>query len=223
MDKLPLYIPILFFACTVYTIVILYLAIKKAELVLYGSLMWCVIQYFIVSSEFYENTTSIPPRFTLAVAPSIMIIISIFYSQWGKYFLMSINYYYLNFIHLVRIPVEFGLYGLAIYKAIPMTMTFEGLNFDIVAGLTVPFILIFYYYKKRMNKKYVIIWHSISMLLLLGIIFNAIFAFESPIQLHAFDQPNKGMLKYPYILLPSYIVPVVMFTHIASIRKLLKM
>jgi hypothetical protein len=48
----------------------------------------------------------------------------------------------LTLLHIIRIPVELGLYWLFIYKAIPQLMTFEGRNFDILVGLTVPFDLL---------------------------------------------------------------------------------
>ena len=40
----------------------------------------------------------------------------------------------LTLLHIVRVPVEIVLYWLFISKAIPGLMTFNGRNFDILAG-----------------------------------------------------------------------------------------
>ncbi|MDB6080057.1 MAG: putative transrane protein of unknown function, partial [Akkermansiaceae bacterium] len=41
-----------------------------------------------------------------------------------------------------------------------------------------------------------------------------------PFQRLALDQPNVAILSFPFIWLPTFIVPVVLFTHLASIRQL---
>ncbi|HVF96549.1 MAG TPA: hypothetical protein VM871_04480, partial [Flavisolibacter sp.] len=38
----------------------------------------------------------------------------------------------------------------------------------------------------------------------------------------AFDQPNIAVLYFPFIWLPSFIVPVVLLSHLVCIRQLLK-
>jgi len=36
----------------------------------------------------------------------------------------------------------------------------------------------------------------------------------------AFDQPNIAVLYFPFSWLPTYVVPVVLFCHLAALRKL---
>jgi hypothetical protein len=43
-----------------------------------------------------------------------------------------------------------------------------------------------------------------------------------PFQQFAEEQPNIAMLYAPYNLLPGVIVPIVMFSQLAAIRRLLK-
>ncbi len=43
-----------------------------------------------------------------------------------------------------------------------------------------------------------------------------------PIQLFAFDQPNRGVSYFPFVLLPSMIVPIAMYAHITDIILLRK-
>jgi hypothetical protein len=55
----------------------------------------------------------------------------------------------------------------------------------------------------------------------LNVVITAIFCVPSPIQQLAFDQPNRAVLFFPYIWLPTVIVPIVFFSHAASLWKLL--
>ena len=49
----------------------------------------------------------------------------------------------------------------------------------------------------------------------------ALRSFPSPLQSMAFDQPNRAIMYFPFVWLPSIVVPIVLFSHIASLLKLL--
>ncbi|HEX4849485.1 MAG TPA: hypothetical protein VFV08_01700, partial [Puia sp.] len=128
----------------------------------------------------------------------------------------------LTYLHTVRIPVELLLYWLFLSKQVPQLMTFEGRNFDIIAGITAPFIGYLCFTKEKMNKKIALIWNLVSIGLLLNIVINALLSIPSPFQKFAFDQPNIGLAYFPFIWLPAFIVPAVLFSHIVCIIKLRK-
>ena len=44
----------------------------------------------------------------------------------------------------------------------------------------------------------------------------------TPFQQFGFDQPNIAMLYSPFVWLPCFIVPTVLFSHLVCIRKYLK-
>ena len=131
MENLPWYLPALFIVCTLYTFILLVLASNKKRNVMIISLVWIGLQSIVSYSLFYTDTTTIPSKFILAMMPALLFIVFLFISNKGRSYIDTLNLKVMYLIHVVRIPVEFGLYGLAIYKAIPMLMTFEGVNFDI--------------------------------------------------------------------------------------------
>ena len=65
------------------------------------------------------------------------------------------------------------------------------------------------------------IWNFISLGLLLNIIFIAILSAKTPLQQFAFDQPNIAIGHFPFNWLPSIIVPIVLLSHLATIRQLI--
>ena len=219
MNDLPTYLSILFIACTVYTLIILYVATNKSKKVLLFSLGWLTLQGLLAYNLFYTDTSTMPPKFALALVPTLIFITIVFFTKRGKEFIKSINLKTLYLVYVVRIPVEFGLLGLAIYKVIPYLMTFEGVNFDIFAGITAPLIILGYFVKNWFSDSFVMVWNFISLGLLIAIVVNAILSVPSGFQTQGFDQPNIAILHFPYLWLASYIVPVVMFAHLVSIKR----
>lgn len=128
----------------------------------------------------------------------------------------------LTLVHIVRIPVEIVLYWLFLYEKVPELMTFEGRNFDILAGLTAPIVYYFGFVKKKLDRKFIVIWNGLGLLLLMNIVINAILSAPLPFQQFAFDQPNIAIFYFPFIWLPTFIVPVVLFAHMVAIQRLFK-
>lgn len=183
---------------------------------------WILIQSILGFSDFYLITNSIPPRFILLLLPPILCILVLFITEKGQRFVDSIDIKYLTLLHIIRIPVEFILYWLFVYKKVPILMTFEGRNLDIISGLTAPIIYYYGFVNVKFGKKVLIAWNYLCLFLLLNIVFNSILSSPFPLQKFGFEQPNVAILYFPFNLLPSLIVPIVLFSHLAVIRSLSK-
>ena len=120
-------------------------------------------------------------------------------------------------------PVEVVLFWLFINKTIPELMTFEGRNFDILAGITTPVIAYLGFRKTGTNRPLLLIWNFVCLGLLINIVVNALFSAPTPIQKFAFDQPNIAILYFPFSWLPTFIVPIVLLGHFISIKQLLNL
>jgi hypothetical protein len=108
------------------------------------------------------------------------------------------------------------------YKFVPQLLTFEGRNFDIISGLTAPIIYYYGFVKNKLNPKLILTWNIACLLLLLNTVANAVLSTPFKFQLFAFDQPNVAVLNFPFNLLPSFIVPIVILSHLAFIRSYVK-
>jgi len=221
ISNLPLYINAIFIAITLLSIFLFYKATKKSKNTLVLLLVWIIFQAALGLSGFYTITNSFPPRFVILALPALLFIIAMFLTAKGKIFLDNLDAKALTIVHIVRIPVELCLYWLFLHKAIPKLMTFDGRNFDIIAGLTAPLIFYFGYIKNRLNKTVLLLWNFICLSLLLNIVINAILSAPSSFQQFAFDQPNTAILYFPFVWLPCCIVPLVLLAHLVCIRKLL--
>ncbi len=221
MEKIPVFIGIVFGLTTLLSVFYFYKAEKRKFNALLVLLSWIVLQSIVALTGFYTNTEALPPRFVFLVLPPALCIAYLFLSSSGKAWLDKLDLKELTLLHTVRIPVELVLFGLFKYGAVPELMTFEGRNFDILSGISAPIIYYIAFSKTGLKKNLLLAWNIVCLALLLNIVINAALSVESPIQMQAFDQPNRAILYFPYNLLPSCIVPLVLLSHLASIRLIL--
>jgi hypothetical protein len=144
----------------------------------------------------------------------LILLIFVFYS---KSFVSQLPLKTLTLLSVVRIPVEIVLFWLFENNQIPQIMTFEGRNFDILSGITAPIIAWLAFRHGKTNRLLLIIWNIFALFLLFNIVATAAFSVPSPIQQLAFEQPNRAVLYFPFVWLPSIVVPIVLFSHIASL------
>jgi hypothetical protein len=180
---------------------------------------WIVIQSLASLLGFYLETSGFPPRFILLLLPPVLLILCLFLLPVGRVFIDSLDTKRLVLIHAIRVFVEIVLFWLFIYKMIPINMTFEGQNFDIISGLTTPFIYYFGYAKNKIHRNILLAWNFICLGLLVNVVINSILSSPFSFQKFGLDQPNIAILYFPFSLLPAVVVPLVLFSHLVLIRK----
>ena len=196
---------------------------KKANIIFFVLIIWLIIQATLTLKNFYNSDKiSNPPKILLVgILPTILTIIFLFVTHRGRQFIDTLPLTYITYLNIVRIPVELVLLSLFLNKAVPQLMTFEGRNFDILSGITAPFIAYYGLTKGKLSRKLILGWNFICLALLMNIVVNALLSVQSPLQKFAFNQPNIAILNFPFTWLPTFIVPIVLFGHLTSIRQLI--
>ncbi|MBL7732170.1 MAG: hypothetical protein JNM88_13400 [Chitinophagaceae bacterium] len=218
---LPNYLVITFLAAVALTFQFLMSAarVKRWPVIIMSA--WLLVSGALAFGDFFADTSGMPPRFILAVAPPFIFIILLLITKKGQGFLESLDIRMLTLLHVVRIPVELSLYWLAAEKLVPGLMTFEGRNFDVISGLTAP-VMYFLCFKngKIIRRKLLLYWNLLCLALLINIVVNAVLSAPFSFQRFAFDQPNIAVLYFPFVWLPAFIVMVVFLSHLVVIGRL---
>ncbi len=233
MLDIPLYISAVFFACVIASFGFLYYAVRVAagrknrsiapNIALIGMLGWVLIHSILSLNGFFSDFEAMPPRIFLFVGIGLLVIFGMFATSRSRAFLARMPITTLTYIHLIRVPVEIVLWWLFLSKMVPESMTFAGMNYDILSGITAPFAGIFLVEKKRRRRVGAIIWNLIALGLLLTIVGIAISS--TPL----FTEPSAGVILnqaifyFPITLLPLFVVPVVLFSHLISLYQLIFM
>ncbi len=227
IENVPTYVAITFVATTFLTIGFLLSAVRRtgneklpAQLLSFLLAFWVFFTAAASIGGFYTVTETIPPRlFLLGVLPSVLTVIA-YLAFFRERFLEKFPLRTLTLLHVVRLPVEIVLFWLFKAALIPQVMTFEGRNFDILAGITAPVVAYLAIRNGTVNRPVLIAWNLISLGLLLNIVVTAFLSFPGPMQQIAFDQPNRAVMYFPFIWLPSIVVPIVLFAHLITLWKL---
>jgi len=223
LTDLPDSLIIIFLLTVILTFLLFTNAFKNRATVAIVSVIWLALTGILSFKKVFHETSSIPPRLMIVVAPAILFIILLMTTKSGKRFTDSIDLKKLTLVHIVRIPVEIILFMLFTHKLIPGLMTFEGRNFDILSGVTAPIVYFICFRNSQLkHRRLLLIWNFICLGLLLNIVINAILAAPFPFQQFAFDQPNIAILYFPFTWLPCFIVMIVLYSHLAAIRHLLR-
>lgn len=220
MESIPFYISVLFAAIALLTIWFFYKAAGRSFVPVIIISGWAVVQSILALNNFYLDNNSMPPHVALLMVPMLVFIIVILIR--AKRFISNLDLKWLTLLHVVRLPVEIGLYLLYTEKWVPGLMTFEGGNLDILSGLTAPFVYYFTFAKPRLSSRFLFLWNLICLILLINILVRAVLAIPTPFQQLAFNQPNTGVLYFPVVLLPAVIVPLVLLSQLAAIKRLWK-
>ncbi|MGM9510483.1 hypothetical protein ACS5NO_22305 [Larkinella sp. GY13] len=221
----PLWLSLGFGGILILTLAVFYTALRKAiptraGFIFMGMILWLMVLLVLAQRRFFLNIDAVPPRFLLAIAPPLLVILGLFFTKPGRIFLDQLPIPTLTFLNTIRIPVELALYGLFVYQQIPEVMTFEGRNFDILAGITAPLAGYWASKNRPADHRKLLIWNLLALALLVNIVGHAIVSAPTPVQQLAFDQPNVGVLKFPFVGLPGLVVPMVLLGHLVSIRQL---
>lgn len=220
IENLPNWINLTFILAVIFCIGLFHYSNGKPKKLTLLIIIWSLLQSILAFKGFYQNTSLIPPRFLLVLIPASIFIIYGLTNKPRNWILKNRRTELSTFLHTARIPIEIVLFYLFSHKMIPELMTFEGRNFDILAGITAPIIGVLWM-KKFIGRKTLIIWNILALCLVLFILLNGILSSELPIQMFGFEQPNKAINYFPFILLPATVVPIVIYTHITDIIKLL--
>jgi hypothetical protein len=159
----------------------------------------------------FAQIHSFPPRIAIATLIAFIGIGCFAASPRVGQWLVFSPQSWLIAIQVFRVFVEWILYALAKTPLIPIEMTFEGRNFDILIGLTAP-MLAFYLHKNKnapsKTRAPLLIWNSLGLMLLAQVLITGM----------VMQPPAIGI--FPYVWLPSFMVPFGVLLHVLSLRKL---
>lgn len=182
--------------------------------------VWLIYVHLVGASGVLK-VFSLPPRMPIfLILPAFMMIFWFFRAKKFKpifnAFPTSLTVYYQSF----RIFVELLILGTAIEGLGPYLATFEGRNFEILAGLSAPIIGYLAYTRKTIGPMAVIVWNICGLLLLANIVFIFLSASAFP-EFWGFAEPpfTPEFTNTPYIYIASVFMPSAVFMHVFSIRK----
>lgn len=181
-----------------------------------------IVQSVLAAKGFFAETIqNIPPPAGLALL--IIIAMTLYLALRYQPFktLTSTDTIKLAYLQTFRFPLEMIFVWLLSYQAIPLEMTFEGRNPDILIGLTAPLIA-FAVERKWLPVRALVVWNFIGLGFLLNIMTVAILCLPTTFRVFYESVPNELVLYFPYNLIPVVLVIMALFLHVLSLKTLLR-
>jgi hypothetical protein len=228
----PTYISLAFIGLTIFLIVCLFLGLnyarKKEELstnVLWytaiGLLLWFTLTGLLSHLEFFTKFDAIPPRFPILIVVPFAAMFFLLRNKTVKKLITHIPHHWPVYLQIFRIPMELILWAMFIEYIIPVQMTFEGANFDVLtAVVAIP--VGFAIQKGILSKRGIIAYNIFGIVLVTTIVIIALLSAPLPFQ-QFFNHPHNTMIAYlPFVWLPAFVVPIAYFMHFVSLQQALQ-
>jgi hypothetical protein len=194
---------------------------KTPNIFLLFILTWVCMLYVATFFGLVSDFSSMPPKFVMVVLIPMITILYFTFSKRTEKMLQLVPHSWLVNIQAFRILVELLLWWMFVEYLLPERMTFEGMNFDILAGLTAPIAVVIFFKKGNVNKTAGIVWNIFGLALLINIVSIAVLSLPTPFQVFT-DQTSSAIVSvFPFVLLPGVLVPLAYTMHFLSLRKLI--
>jgi hypothetical protein len=117
----------------------------------------------------------------------------------------------------------FGLVFLILYarKELPQEFAVPAGVGDLLIGTTAPFVGLLCYYQHRHARTAALVWNFLGIGELMMAIGLGLGTSPGITQFLAQDTPNLLITAFPLVLLPTFAVPIFLFLHLVSLRRLL--
>jgi hypothetical protein len=120
-----------------------------------------------------------------------------------------------------RVGVELALFALYAAGRAPVQITFEGRNFDVLVGLSAPWIG-WLVATKRIGSRGAVAWNVLGLAVLANTVGTLASSAPGPLHLDWPGAPFTAIATWPIVWLPGFLMPTAVFLHVVSLRQNLR-
>jgi hypothetical protein len=157
-----------------------------------------------------------PPMFVLLLAAVVLTVVTAM-SRIGSRLVAEAGIVWLIGLQAFRVAVEVFLDWGHRVDLVPVQMTFEGRNWDIVSGVSSAAVA-WLAAKRQAPRWLVLLWNCVGLALLLNIVVIAILSMPTPLRRFHNEPVNSFIAYFPYIWLPTFLVQLALFGHLLVFR-----
>lgn len=183
---------------------------------------WLIFTTMISLEGMLQNFSTTPPRVIIILIPAVLGIIYISSSSRVNAYLSVIPSSWLLYIQSFRILMEVLLWLMILNNLIPVQMSFEGLNYDILAGLSAPIIGYYALAVQKWPRISALLWNFAGFLLVTNITLISILSTPVPFRQFMNEPANTIVSFFPFVWIPAFIVPFAFLMHVLSIKQIIR-
>ncbi|MFY0671918.1 MAG: hypothetical protein JXQ87_00855 [Bacteroidia bacterium] len=181
---------------------------------------WVMLLLFGSYSGFFSNFEALPPRPLLIILITLIGIILLVRNKTYQTIVSGVSPQFIIYFQAFRVPLEIWLWLLFKNEIIPVQMTFEGYNFDVVPVLLAPIVGYVVFVKKTAPIWVAKAWNYFGILTVIIIVTIAALSMPTPLRQFLNEPTNTIIVYFPYVLLPGFLVPLAILLHVTSLMQL---
>jgi len=190
--------------------------LRTASLLLSG---WILLLGWLALRGFFADFSALPPRQGIAMLIPLPVVLWIAFSKGGKELLQHTPPQWILYLQSFRIIVELMLWVSVLDRLLPVQVSLEGRNFDILSGLFAIPVGYYCFVKKSWPSWVVLLYNTAGLLLLLNAVAIAVLSMPTPLRQFHNEPAVTLIVHFPFIYLPGFLVPVAYTLHIFSLRQ----
>jgi hypothetical protein len=188
-----------------------------------GLAAWLALTGALAGAGVLAQFEGFPPRIMPLLGLGMVLTVALAASRFGKRLAESLPPALIVGYQGFRVAVEIMLHRAYQEGVIGVQMTWSGLNFDVVSGLTGLALGLWLWRRgeeRPAPRALLWAWNLLGLGLLITIVSIAIMSFPGP--LARFDgPPNTWITTVPFVWLPTIMVTAALFGHLLLTRRLL--
>ncbi len=197
------------------------LALQRTVLFAFALAAWLGLSYGVAHGGWLLHFERLPPRALFLLGPGAVLCAGLALSPFGRVLIEGLPLAWLVGYQAFRIAVELLLWLLFREGVLPEQMTFEGVNFDVVSGISALFVAALL--ARGMRGRWLVwVWNLGSLLLLANIVVIAVRSMPGAWRAYQNEPANTIVLSGVFVWIPALYVLAAWFGHVLVFRALLR-
>ncbi len=193
-------------------------SVAAAGGMLFGLTVWMGGTYIAAAYRLLHFPPQ-PPTMMVVFVLVLTLSIGLGVSPAGRRLAMGLPLGVLVGVQGFRLPLELMMHRAYEQGLMPRQMSYSGLNFDIVTGITAIVVAVLLAIG-RAGLRTVRAWNVLGTLLLINILVIALLSAPTPWRVLTTQPPNVWITSAPYVWLPAVMVAFAILGHIVIYRRL---
>ena len=183
-----------------------------------GAAAWMGGTWVAAASGVLRQWQATPPPFMILVVGIVALAMTIAFTSYGRRLAIGLPLWTLVAVQGFRLPLELAMHEMYERGVMPIQMSYEGLNYDIVTGTTAIIVAVLTR-AGRGGRPLVAAWNVLGLALLLNIVTVAILS-TPRFAYYGNDRLNQWVADPPYVWLPAVLVLAALAGHLVVFRAL---
>lgn len=197
-------------------LVVIFAFVQKSWVVLLAGAAWLLLTAGLARAGVLADFSTVPPRIGLLLFPALLFTVFLGFSSFGDRLSLLPLSFLIGF-QAFRIPIELLIHRAVAEGIAPQQMTWNGMNWDILSGISA---LLLFPFANRIPRWGLLAWNTLALALLLWIVGVAVLSFPGAFQ--RLKPDNVWVAYFPFVWLPAVAVTSALLGHVVLYRRLLR-